>query len=171
MRVRDVLGGAALGAAAAYLWDPDRGRRRRVQLRDRLMAGLRDASDRLGRRSRKLVADAEGRLNALAARRRGAEPVDDVTLADRVRSTVLGSDDIPSGEIHVDAFDGIVTLRGELPDRSLIDRIVADTRRVAGVRAVDDLLHMPGETPANKAAALRASRGAAGSAPTREPTE
>lgn len=165
MRIRGVLGGAALGAIVAYLFDPDRGRGRRAQLRDRILATIRTATGRAERRARKLASDAEGRLMA-ATRRGSGGPVDDATLADRVRSTVLGSGDVPAGEVHVGAADGVVTLRGELSDRALIERIVEGTRRVDGVRAVEDLLHVPGETPANKASALRASRQAGSDGPT-----
>ncbi|HEX6330811.1 MAG TPA: BON domain-containing protein [Actinomycetota bacterium] len=68
-------------------------------------------------------------------------------------------------EINVDAVDGVVTLRGELAERRLIDQVEERVRGVPGVVTVENLLHTRAEEPANKRAAIRASERAAGSTP------
>jgi hypothetical protein len=58
---------------------------------------------------------------------------------------------IKAGEINVEAYDGCVTLRGQLEHPGDIRRLVEATRRVEGVREVRSYLHLPGTLPPNKA--------------------
>jgi osmotically-inducible protein OsmY len=44
----------------------------------------------------------------------------------------------------VNAQEGIVQLRGELPSQGLIDALVARTKQIHGVREVENLLHTTG---------------------------
>ncbi len=48
---------------------------------------------------------------------------DDVTLSQRVRSIVLRRLGLSHGALNIDAHDGVVTLRGALPDAALAHRI------------------------------------------------
>jgi osmotically-inducible protein OsmY len=73
-------------------------------------------------------------------------PPDDVTLAHKVETIVFRDHNVPKGQINVNAEDGVVTLRGEVPDQGMIDSLVARTREVAGVRRVESLLHLPGQS-------------------------
>jgi hypothetical protein len=47
--------------------------------------------------------------------------------------------------VSVNVEDGVAYLRGQLEDRSAIDRLVEAVRQVEGVRDVQSLLHEPGE--------------------------
>jgi osmotically-inducible protein OsmY len=79
----------------------------------------------------------------------GTDPIgdrpDDVTLARKVESEIFRSDDVPKGQINVNAELGVVYLRGEVPEQSLIDDLVARAREVDGVTRVESLLHLPGQ--------------------------
>jgi osmotically-inducible protein OsmY len=75
---------------------------------------------------------------------------DDATLAQKVRSEVLGREDFRHYGISVDATDGVVHLRGELPTPSRIDELVAAVSHVYGVRRVESYLHLPGAPAPNK---------------------
>jgi len=157
MRLRSMLFGAAAGAAAAYLLDPEQGRGRRARLRDQVMAAARRSSERFEREGRYAVGSALGRVLEVRSRLMPA-PADDATLVDRIRSEALGDARIPAGEINVDVSDAVATLRGELASGELIGEIVDRVRGVPGVRDVRNLLHTPAEEPAiNKRAAIRAS--------------
>ena len=48
------------------------------------------------------------------------------------------------GRISFNAEDGVVFLRGTVDDRATIAAVEHAVRRVHGVRAVENLLHLPG---------------------------
>jgi hypothetical protein len=54
------LGGIAVGALAMYVFDPERGRRRRALARDKAIHAAHVAGDRLGAKSRDLSNRAKG---------------------------------------------------------------------------------------------------------------
>lgn len=148
------LGLVALGAAAMYIFDPRLGRRRRALVRDKTVKAYhfltRRAPERLEHRARYVAGRLHGlehevahEVSHLLRTEAEAEP-DNVTLAQRVRSEIFAPADIPDGAINVDAYEGVVTLRGELPSQELIDRVVRMARHVEGVREVRNLLHTPG---------------------------
>jgi osmotically-inducible protein OsmY len=147
--------GGALGLAAGYLLDPDRGRARRARLRDQTQAALRRDARRVGQRAHY----ERGRLAGVAHRFKHPDagpPVDDRMLIDRVRSQGLGRMPELAHRISLDARTGVVTLRGQLDDGSQIARVRDAVSRVAGVERVINLLHLAGEAAPNKADALRA---------------
>lgn len=96
-----------------------------------------------------LVADHRRRAVALG-RARGlvakAHPkhYDDATLKDKVESELFRDEQEVKGSISVNAQEGVVQLRGELPSQDLIDALVVRTRQIDGVREVESLLHLPG---------------------------
>jgi osmotically-inducible protein OsmY len=91
-------------------------------------------------------ADVEGRAAAFrAARSADARPIDDVTLGDRVQSSVFRDSSLSKGDVNVNVERGIVVLRGEVPDQETRERLVAEVEAVEGVWSVRDLLHLPGE--------------------------
>jgi hypothetical protein len=149
--------GAATGACVMYFADPHAGRRRRALVRDRF-AHLghiltRRVPGRVERRMRFMRGVATGVRHDAAAfvRVDGHEGfVDDETLVARVRSEVLRNQHVKAGEIHVDAYEGIVTLRGEVGAHEISDLVTATTR-VEGVRGIRNYLHTPGTLPPNKA--------------------
>lgn len=150
--------GAAGGAAASHFLDPDRGRTRRAK-----------AADQLGSAARTGLREAERQLDYTAGVMKGAaleaaktvtpeRDLDDRTLKHKVESEVLGHVDVPTGEVLVSARDGVVELRGQVPSQNGMDEIVSRTRSLAGVRGVDNLMHLPGE-PAPTTQSARAASG------------
>ena len=69
---------------------------------------------------------------------------DDATLKDKVESELFRDEHEVKGAINVNAQEGIVQLRGELPSQDLIDTLVDRTQKIHGVREVENLLHTPG---------------------------
>lgn len=160
MHTRTFVKGTLIGAAIAYLWDPASGRGRRAKARDRALAiarRARDRADMLSRHGGNLI---EGKIHQVTEPLVGSErPTDDATVADRVRSEVLGRGDLHAAGLVVDVQDGVAHLRGQLDDRATIDRVVDLTKQVAGVRDVVDLMHLPDAPAPNKKAARSAGSG------------
>jgi osmotically-inducible protein OsmY len=73
------------------------------------------------------------------------ERLNDPALARKVESEVFRDDALPKGNISVNAEYGVIYLRGELPSREMIDELTTRARSVDGVRAVENLTHLPGE--------------------------
>jgi len=130
-----------------YLVDPDRGRRRRALVKDKLSNSVHTAVHKMGTAGR----DVAHRANGLVARARRAlhsEVLDDDVLIERVRAKLGRSVSHPHA-IHVDAAEGYVTLRGPILHQEVkpLMRAVARVRGVCGiVNALDQ--HEAGELPA-----------------------
>ncbi len=138
------LGFVAAGAAAAWLLDPQAGRRRRALLRDRVVALLRRGTRRGGRVARGVGSEAYGLKQKATHLREQPKDFDDQTLKAKVETELFRGADAPKGQVAVNAQHGIVQLRGEVESPQLIDDLVARTRAVQGVREVENLLHLPG---------------------------
>jgi osmotically-inducible protein OsmY len=136
--------GALAGAALAYLFDPQSGRRRRATLRDRSLAFFRQGGRRSARMGRAVAAEAYGVSQKVQHLREEPKEFDDATLAQKVQSEIFRDADVPKGQINVNAEDGVVVLRGEVERPELIEDLVEKTRKVQGVRDVQNLLHLPG---------------------------
>jgi osmotically-inducible protein OsmY len=80
-----------------------------------------------------------------AGREPAEERLNDPALARKVESEVFRGEEIPKGSVSVNAEYGVVYLRGEVPSRELMDELTTRTRAVDGVRAVENLTHLPGE--------------------------
>jgi osmotically-inducible protein OsmY len=134
---------AALGAALAYFFDPENGKRRRKMVTQRL-AGL---SRRRGKRLARGAASEGRRLKQEATHMREEErpQPDDVTLARKVESEIFRDPDVPKGKIDVNAENGKVVLRGEADSAEMIEELVDSAHKVQGVQEVESLLHTPGE--------------------------
>lgn len=145
----------AIGAALGYLLDPDRGKGRRRKLADQTAARLR-------RQERRALAQARytrGRLQGSLLRAVGAgkpDPIDDVAVKQQIHRELRASG-ISLGDLSVEVSERTAVLRGQARDRTEIDRIEQLTGRVAGVQAVRNLLHEPGEPAPNKIEALTLS--------------
>jgi osmotically-inducible protein OsmY len=137
--------GGALGALLAYFFDPRNGRGRRHQFRDRTLARVRSGGRKVAHVGRGVAAETYGVAQKAQHLKEAPKDFDDATLADKVRSQVLRDPDLPKGQINVNAQNGVVQLRGEVPRPELIDELVSQTRKVQGVRDVENLLHTPGE--------------------------
>jgi osmotically-inducible protein OsmY len=132
----------AIGAALAYFFDPDNGRRRRKLALDKAGKYLRQA----GSEAQGVGAQAGGmKAKATQLQEQEKPQPDDVTLARNVESELLRGADVPKGQINVNVEDGVVYLRGQLEQRDLIEDLGAQARKVQGVLAVENLLHVPGE--------------------------
>lgn len=140
-RVPAITAAIAAGASLEYLLDPADGRRRRRVLRDQTLAAGRRFARRGTQHARHIGDKAEGAVRSATSTPR---PVDDQTLADRVRTEIFRRPDAPKGEVSVGVVDSVVTLRGEVGDLEEMRRLADDARAVAGVRSVQNLLHTPG---------------------------
>ncbi|HET7520533.1 MAG TPA: BON domain-containing protein [Candidatus Limnocylindria bacterium] len=136
---------AALGAAAAFLLDPARGRARRARLVDQSAAKIRDAARGTRRTARLTASTVSGRLSALRGRRNTGETANDATLKERVESELLGDPRVSKGALNINAEQGIVVLRGEVPDEEMRSLLEERAGQVRGVWYVENLLHLPGE--------------------------
>ena len=151
--MRKLIAVAGIGAGLTYFLDPDSGTRRRAEARDRLRAFFRGR----GRALESLAGSAQSEAFRLVqkAKHRREQPkgeVDDVTLAQKVESTIFRDVDVPKGQINVNAEDGVVVLRGQVERPELIDALVEKTRGIQGVKGVENLLHVTGtEAPMHQA--------------------
>jgi BON domain len=163
LSVMPLLVASAVGAALAFIFDPDVGRRRRAVTRDRLLGAVRHGARRMQQRRRRAAARVYG------FRRRHVHPhpaertmKDEVTLGHAVESRLFRHPEIPKGRINVNVESGVVVLRGQL-DRPEQIRMVEETAAaVPGVHSVHSLLHLPGTPAPNKAAAWATVRGPTG---------
>jgi hypothetical protein len=136
--------GTALGALLAYFFDPQNGTRRRNTLADRTGALFRTGGRKAARTGRAVASEAYGVSQKVTHLKEEPKVFDDATLADKVRSEVFRDADVPKGDINVNVQEGVVQLRGEVERPELIESLVEQTRKVQGVRDVENLLHTPG---------------------------
>jgi osmotically-inducible protein OsmY len=136
-----------LGAGVMFLFDPKAGNRRRALLRDKLRRYSRQAGERAGAWSEMAADHAQGLVAETRARLRHDE-IEDRILLERVRAE-LGRVLSHVSAIHVDARDGIVTLRGDILEHEA-ENALAAARSTRGVRSVEDALErhaQPGNIP------------------------
>lgn len=109
---------------------------RRLRGRDETIADTatraRDSAVGAAHEARKVMADDRPAAN-------------DQELADRVRTEIFRPDDVPKGSISVNAEMGVVYLRGQVEQPEKIAELVAKAQAVEGVRAVENMLHTPGQ--------------------------
>jgi hypothetical protein len=141
------LTSAVGGAVVAFFFDPRSGRRRRHTVRDRVLSRARRTERQAVVGARRAEWRLIGAARHMVSARRPSEPPDDVTLAQKVGSTLFRDPRVPKGEISINAEDGVVFLRGMVSGQTTIQEIEQAARRVPGVRDVENLLHPPG-TPA-----------------------
>jgi osmotically-inducible protein OsmY len=139
--------GAALGAALAYLFDPQNGKRRRHVARDWTLARFRGGGRRAARAGRFAAAEAYGVTQKATHLHEQPKDFDDATLTQKVETELFRPADAPKGSVLVNVQNGVVQLRGEVQSPELVDDLVKRARKVNGVREVENLLHLPG-TPA-----------------------
>lgn len=132
-----LLGAATLGAGLMYLLDPDRGKRRRAELRQQAIHTarvVRETADEvahdLGNRTRGAAAAARSRFRSV--------DTSDEKLVARVRS-VMGHSVSRAHPIQVEAREGHVLLRGPVPADEVKGLLTA-VSRVPGVREVENRL-------------------------------
>lgn len=143
-----LLTGATAGAAFTYFFDPDQGRRRRAQLRDKLDQTRRETAETADiivrdsrNRSRGLLFETERLL-------RNEEPSKG-RIEHQVNATIAATSR-HSRAIRARVDDGRVTLTGPILAVE-VDAVRAAVSRVEGVEEIDDQLEvyeMPGDIPA-----------------------
>lgn len=155
MKGLTVISSAAAAAALTYLFDPDRGRRRRALMRDKLHR----LSHRISHGAAVTVEDTRNRLIGLFAEARSRinnGPVDDHVLAERVRAKIGFASQHP-GAIWVEAHNGYVTLGGPVLAED-VERVLKAASSVQGVRGVENRLEVyrqPGDIPGLQGAPAR----------------
>lgn len=159
-RIRDMTRGftfgAAAGAALAYFLDPDRGKARRARTRDQLLARSRDVLDQAETKARYLEGEVEGLAYRLTPKTGQQPSVDGRTLADKVRSEILGKQPFRDYPITVDADNGTVHLRGEVNRPEIVRALRSEIEKMPEVARVENLIHPPGTPAPNKAEARQA---------------
>jgi osmotically-inducible protein OsmY len=79
----------------------------------------------------------------------GREPAEqrlnDPALVRKVESEVFRDDSLPKEKISVNAEYGVIYFRGEVPSQEAMEELTNRARNVDGVRAVENLTHLPGE--------------------------
>src|SRR5437762_1197845 len=134
-----LIGGAGLGAALMYMFDPDRGNRRRSLIRDKVEA----AGNKLSDTAYKMQRDLRNRAYGVVAETKSIFQHDEVTddlLVDRVRSR-LGRIPVHIGAFDITAKDGVVTLRGQILADEL-PQVLRAARFVRGVKEIDNQLEV-----------------------------
>lgn len=135
-KISAILGGIGIGAGLMYLFDPQKGSRRRAMLQDRARH-----LTKVGKRGIvKATHDVNNRLHGLsydarAVFRKDDDPSDDVLDA-RVRSR-LGRFSSNPHALKTEVSEGTVTLRGPILEHEA-DDVVCQTAKVRGVEEVID---------------------------------
>jgi BON domain len=138
------LAGAVAGAT--YFFDPDNGKRRRAAARDRTLAFFRRGGRQGARMARGVAAEAHGASKKITHLKEEEKPTpDDATLAHKVETEIFRDADVPKGQINVNAENGVVVLRGQVEQPEMVNDLEKKTRKVQGVRDVENLLHTPGQ--------------------------
>ena len=137
------FGGLGLGAGLMYLFDPDRGRRRRALIRGKAQRALHGIENGL----QVAAWDAQHRTQGVLAEMRSAvsnELISDPVLVERVRSA-LGRTISHPHAIAVTAHDGCVVLSGPILEREVGDLLT----RVAMMRGVRSVSRSTGRSRAS----------------------
>jgi osmotically-inducible protein OsmY len=82
-----------------------------------------------------------------AGRAPADERLNDPALVQKVESEIFRDEHIHHVKGHIDfnAEYGVIYIRGQVPDDATREDLTMRTRRVDGVRAVENLTHLPGE--------------------------
>jgi hypothetical protein len=135
---------AAIVAGLVYFLDRQNGKRRRRMAVDRTAGFFRRRLRQLDRGRRGAVAAGSGVVQKAKHLREEEKPQpNDATLKAKVESEVFRDARVPKGKVDVNAEDGVVYLRGEVDSPDLVAELEKATRKVQGVREVQNLLHTP----------------------------
>jgi osmotically-inducible protein OsmY len=147
--MRRLLGLTVIAAAVAYFFNPQEGRRRRAEARDRIAGFFRRGIQEGEQLRHQASAQAEELADQAKELAQEPEP-DDVTLTQKVESEIFRDVDVPKGQINVNAENGKIYLRGEVGKPELIEDLEQRARKVQGVQDVENLLHLPGTEAPSK---------------------
>jgi uncharacterized membrane protein len=133
-----VVTSAALGAAAMYMLDPNKGRRRRAIFRDKTRRSLTNITHLAQVSARDISHRVQG-FRATALRLfKGSGTADDLVLIERVRAKMGRVVSHPHA-IQIGARDGRITLSGPIVSEEVAPLLDA-VRSVWGVSGIDDHL-------------------------------
>jgi hypothetical protein len=135
----------ALGAAGALLLDPRLGTRRRALVRDKARRYRRVAPRRLRGAARSAQGPMRGAIHTVVKQVHlngsSAPPDLDEFVKHRVETALGRRRDLRLGDLNFDAADGVVHIRGTVPDGETARRVVQAAAGVEGVRAVASMMH------------------------------
>jgi uncharacterized membrane protein/gas vesicle protein len=135
------IAGAAVGALAMYLTDPDRGRRRRALARDKMQHLVNKTGDAIQVTTRDLGNRVQGIRAEASKRLLGQNRVsDDQLLTERVRAKLGRAVSHPHA-VKVEASQGLVTLSGPILANEK-EQLMEVVRAVPGVVDVIDNLEV-----------------------------
>lgn len=137
-----LLFGAGVGAAAMFLLDPDRGKRRRSLVMDKLALVTRKTGDCIEVTSRDVSNRTRGLIAEIKARLSSEQP-EDAVLVDRVRSK-LGRIVSHPAAIVVNADNGNITLAGPILANE-VPHLLSCVKWVPGVQNVNLEVHEEAE--------------------------
>lgn len=142
-----MIGGVGLGAALAYLYDPEMGNRRRAMIRDKAVRALNKTGEAVETTARDVQHRLIGTVAELRSRvEEAGEEVGDELLEARVRAK-LGMVSSHPGAIEVRVNDGKVTLSGPILAEE-VDHVLSAVSFVRGVKEVENQLEVH-QTPDN----------------------
>jgi osmotically-inducible protein OsmY len=142
--MKRILSLAALVAALTYFFDPENGKRRRHMAADRAAGFFRRKARLLDRGRKQAVSAGYGAVQKAKHRNEEEKPQpNDATLKAKVESEVFRDARVPKGQVDVNAEDGVVYLRGEVESPDLVAELEEATRKIQGVRGVENLLSAP----------------------------
>lgn len=153
-----LLGGLGIGMLAGYLLDPQRGRRRRALVGDKITSATRRLPDAVGVTARDLSNRARGAW-AEATRLFSSDNPSDQVVEARVRAQMGRVISHPHA-VHVAARNGNVTLSGVILAREL-PALIKCVTGVPGVNTVDSQLqeyNSPEGIPSLQGGSLREER-------------
>jgi osmotically-inducible protein OsmY len=93
---------------------------------------------------------AAGGVTPGVGREPAEERLNDPALARKVETEIFRDKQIPKGHISVNAEYGVVYLRGEVPTSEAMEELTTRARAVDGVKAVENLTHLPDEPAPTK---------------------
>ena len=128
-----LFGAAAAGAAAWFLKNNEAAKATVDRYAGQVKGAAQSVAPGAGR------APAEERLN-------------DPALVSKVESEIFRDEHISQakGHISINAEYGVIYVRGEVPSAQVMSDITMRARKVDGVKAVENLTHLPGEEAPHK---------------------
>jgi osmotically-inducible protein OsmY len=141
-RIRGLLIGGVVGAAAVYFLDPEQGGARRARLQGEVEDRVREARRGLDRTARQLQDRAQAAVERLEASVT-SRPDDDLSLLSRLESALLALPGVRRGSFESEVLDGHVVLHGEVDSAVQEREILEAAGRVRGVAAVESQLQVP----------------------------
>lgn len=142
------MSAVGIGAGLMYLFDPDRGKRRRGEIRDAAKHVNRIATDAAGKTGRDIRNRLRGVMSEVACLFRTENVTDDVLEA-RVRST-LGRFVSHPHAIEVKAVEGLINISGTILTAE-VHPLLAAVAAIEGVKNISNCLEThdsPGDIPA-----------------------